>query len=145
MVIERILEITEEIRLLAGLATDEGHNNVQTLVQEWESGSNRFQRPGEALFGAYVDHQLVGIGGVNMDPYESTESVARVRRLYVLPSARRTGVASTLMRAIEELAVRHFDRIQLFTGSYEASEFYIRLGYSLTMSEKVSHVKRFNG
>lgn len=141
MDIRHLHEISEDIHKLAGIAKDEGHNNIRTLVLEYESGQNRFQKPGEALFAAYENEQLVGICGVNIDPYETVEAIARVRRLYVIPNARRKGVASRLMKHIEDVAVRHFHRIQLFTASKDASEFYIRLGYSTTDRTKVSHEK----
>src|SRR5438876_6602699 len=57
---------------------------VRRLVEEWSSGANRFDRPGEALFGARVGGQWVGVCGVNVDPYAAEERVGRVRHLYVL-------------------------------------------------------------
>ena len=144
MDIRRLHEIPESVHSLAEIASAEGHNNVLTLLQEYESGLNRFNKPGEALFAAYENGRIVGIGGVNVDPYETAEEVARVRRLYVIPEARRRGVASRLMWHIEAVAARqHFRRIQLFTASSAAGDFYQRLGYSATTRHKVSHEKWF--
>ena len=85
------------------------------------------------------------LGGLNVDPYESSEAIGRVRRLYVLPAFRRSSVASSLMEKIESLAVRHFELLQLYTASEVASLFYIRLGYTAVNNRtKVSHEKRFD-
>lgn len=141
--VERISGITDEVLVLADAAEHEGHRNIRTLVAEYISGKNRFSRPGEALFGAYEDDGLIGIGGLNIDPYEDSETIGRVRRLYVLPAFRRGGIASLLMGAVEKHAARHFQRIQLYTASEAASRFYLQLGYSAVEGRaKVSHEKR---
>lgn len=140
--IRPVSDVTPEIMALAETAKQEGHNNVRTLVDEFASGENRFDKSGEALLGAYQDDRLVGICGLNVDPYETAEPVARVRRLYVLPEVRRLGVATALVAQLEVLAARRFQRIQLFTASREAGRFYERLGYQPTERRKVSHEKR---
>ena len=52
--------------------------------EEWRTGTNRFDRPDEALFGAWAKGQLVGVCGLNIDPYRGDDRVGRVRHLYVL-------------------------------------------------------------
>ncbi len=37
-------------------------------AENWQSGKNRFTAPGETLLGAFVNHQLVGVCGINSDP-----------------------------------------------------------------------------
>jgi uncharacterized protein len=41
------------------------HLIVERLHHEWETGTNRFDKPGEALFGAWLDGRLVGGCGLN--------------------------------------------------------------------------------
>ena len=77
-----------------------GARFVRRLVDEWANGANRFDRPGEALFGAWIGDRLVGVGGLNVDPYARDERVGRVRHLYVLSDFRRLGVARRLMAQI---------------------------------------------
>ena len=96
MNISHITEISDDISYLAGVARTEGHGNIETLIYEFQSGANRFDQIGEALFGVYENSKLKAIGGVNIDPYEPEIHVARVRRLYVHPTFRRRGVASIL-------------------------------------------------
>ncbi|STT34850.1 putative acyltransferase [Klebsiella pneumoniae] len=35
-------------------------NMLRRLAENWQSGKNRFNAPGETLLGAFVNHQLVG-------------------------------------------------------------------------------------
>jgi GNAT superfamily N-acetyltransferase len=77
---------------------------VRRLVEEWASGANRFDRPGEKLFGAWVDGRVVGVCGLNVDAYTAEERVGRVRHLYVLSAFRRRGVGRRLIEEVIEAA-----------------------------------------
>ncbi len=144
MDIIRVTDLSEEIRELAKIASVGGYRNIETLVNEFDSGVNRFSTPGEALFGAYEATSILGIGGINIDPYYGLATVARVRRLFVKPDARRRGVATALMLQIEEIGRKYFSKLQLFTNSETASRFYINLGYrAVKHREKISHEKLF--
>ncbi len=142
LTIDPVQEISTELISLGEAAHAEGYDHLRRLIEEFASGANRFQKPDEALFSAQQNEQLVGVGGLNIDPYETSIPVARVRRLYVLPSARRLGVATRLMAHIETHANVTFSRIQLFTSSPDASEFYEQLGYAPVSRPKVSHEKQ---
>jgi GNAT superfamily N-acetyltransferase len=102
---------------------------VRRLVEEWGSGANRFDRPGEALFGARVGGQWVGVCGLNIDPYAAEERVGRVRHLYVLLSFRRLGVGRRLVAEVVEAARGRFDALRLRTNNPPAARFYERLGF----------------
>ena len=39
-------------------------NMLRRLAENWQSGKNRFNAPGETLLGAFVNHQLVGVCGI---------------------------------------------------------------------------------
>lgn len=58
-----------------------------------------FDPPGGSFFVAVLDGQPVGCGGWRS--HGDLGDVAEVKRLYVAPGARRTGVARALMAAIE--------------------------------------------
>ena len=144
MNIQQITALPKEMCTLAAAAKADGHRNIETLVREFESGENRFGNCGEGLFLAYDAGILIGIGGVNVDPFESPLRVARVRRLFVALDTRRRGVATALMQHIEDLARVHFARIQLFTDSEVAGRFYVSRGYAPVYNRvKVSHEKVF--
>ena len=108
----------------------EGHNFVDRLVDDYADGSNRFDRPGEALFGVYVDGQLVAVGGLNRDPYLPDENAGRVRHVYVLPAFRRQGVGRLLMQTIIDAArSSHFRLLTQRTVNPAADFFYRALGF----------------
>jgi GNAT superfamily N-acetyltransferase len=102
---------------------------VRRLVDEWASGANRFDRPGEELFGAWLDGRVVGVCGLNVDPYTAKEGVGRVRHLYVLSAFRRRGVGRGLIAAVIEAARGRFGELRLRTGNPEAARVYEAIGF----------------
>ena len=106
-----------------------GFSFVDRLVDEYVAGVNRFDGPGEALFGAYAGGELIGIGGLNCDPYLQKSGVGRVRHLYVLAEWRRRQVGKQLMERIISAARQHFELLTLRTFSEEADLFYRCIGF----------------
>ena len=89
-----------------------------------------------------VGATLVGIGGLNIDPFDGTGTTGRLRRLYVDPTCRGRGMGKTLVRALEICAAQSFVTLRLFTDDAEAARFYLALGYSAVSSDgKASHQK----
>jgi hypothetical protein len=70
---------------LLSASQQEGFHSIHRLIYDWEAGHNRFNRPGDALFAAEQNNCLVGVCGLNNDPYCTDSTIGRVRRLYVLP------------------------------------------------------------
>ena len=101
---------------------------VQRLVTEFENGTNRFDLPGEALFGAFAGDTMIGICGLNRDPYLNDGHTGRVRHLYVLADWRRKGVGRRLIEAVIAEAKLHFDQLTLWTN--DAAPFYRSLGFT---------------
>jgi GNAT superfamily N-acetyltransferase len=106
-----------------------GSRIVHRLVDEWHSGANRFDRPGEALFGAWVDGRLVGVCGLNVDPYAGDARIGRVRHLYVLSAFRRQGVGRRLTERVVQAAHGRFDDLRLRTNDRAAVRLYEVLGF----------------
>jgi GNAT superfamily N-acetyltransferase len=125
-----------EVAALVADSERAGLRLVRRLVEEWTDGTNRFARPGEVLLGARIDGRLVGVCGLNVDPYLSDARVGRVRHLYVLASCRRLGVARQLMTRIIEAAQGSFDTLRLSTSNPAAARLYETLGFR---SIAVSH------
>src|SRR5262249_55224381 len=91
--IEKIQEWpVDGLEALAEDSEQAGWRFVGRLADEWAAGSNRFGQPGEALFAARVAGVLVGVCGLNADPYAANPRVGRVRRLYVHSAHRRQGI-----------------------------------------------------
>jgi GNAT superfamily N-acetyltransferase len=106
-----------------------GFRFVRWLVEDWDSGNNRFDGPGEALFAALSGSRVIGVCGLNADPYTAAPGVGRVRRLYVLAAFRRSGVGRRLVRAVVATARGHFHQLRLRTDSEAAARFYEALGF----------------
>jgi GNAT superfamily N-acetyltransferase len=102
----------------------EGWRFVRRLVDEWANRINRFDRPGEALFAAWVDGRLVGVCGLNVDPFAADPAVGRVRRLYVLRECRGRSVGRRLVQAVIGCARSRFQSLRLRTDSAAARRFY---------------------
>lgn len=102
---------------------------VRRLQDDWHSGANRFDRPGEALFAASDEVRLLGVCGLNVDPYSPSSRVGRVRHVYVSAAHRNQGIGSRLVREVIVAARHSFDRLRLRTNDPPAARFYERLGF----------------
>lgn len=122
--------LPEDIDSLADTAGDEGHAIVARLAADFRSGENRFDAPGEGLWEARVGTNLVGICGLNRDPFATpAEKAGRVRRLYVIPEFRRQGIASALLENVIAVARLHFSLVNAFTTNPAAIRFYTARGF----------------
>jgi uridine kinase len=107
----------------------EGLRFVRRLVEEWASGVNRFDGPGETLLVARQGGQIVGVCGLNVDPYAGAPRIGRVRHLYVRRSGRRLGVGRALLQEVLQAAGGPFDRLRLRTENPAAAALYEALGF----------------
>src|SRR5688500_17640510 len=92
--IEPVKDITALNELLAESERD-GWRHVRRLVDDWSAGTNRFRRGAEVLFAARAGGAVVGVCGLNIDPFAEA-TTGRVRRLYVLRAYRRHGIGRRL-------------------------------------------------
>ena len=138
-----LFDLPSSIEKLRAEAAGEGFRFVDKLVTEWRSGENRFARPGEAFLGACQGNELAAVGGLNRDPYADEDGIGRLRHLYVTKSARRSGVASALVRHLVDPAVGHFHVVRLRTASREAANLYISLGFHPVGEEAATHAWSF--
>lgn len=144
----RVDTLPPDMDPLARAASAEGFGFVQRLMDEWDSGVNRFDLPGEALFVARAGPMLIGVCGLNRDPYAKgakgakgavDNGIGRVRRLYVLPPFRRRGVGRDLTAAVLEAAHGTFDRLRLRTNNPQAAKFYEAIGFVAIDEEDATH------
>jgi GNAT superfamily N-acetyltransferase len=127
--IERAHELPPDLEPLVAESVREGLRLLERLRDGWRSGSNRFDRPGEALFAARFEGSLAGIGGLNRDPYQSDPAVGRVRHLYVDPQLRRRGIGAAIVGRVLDAARGHFARVRVRTNNPDAAALYERLGF----------------
>ena len=132
VIVRRMFELPEGLDGLVAAADAEGFGHVGRLAEEWAGGANRFDRPGERLLEARSEGGvLVGVGGLNVDPYAPEgERAGRLRRMYVLPAWRGRGIGRRLVQAVEAAARAHFDVLVLRTHDPDAAAFYERLGFA---------------
>ncbi len=138
-VVARVTGHHVDLGLLPAAAAAEGHSFVDRTLNEWHGGTNRFDRPGEGFFLATNSDDVVGMCGLNVDPFLDDDFVGRIRHLYVLSSARRGGVGTTLVTACLELAAAKFDRVRLRTFDTQAAAFYIALGFREVSEPDATH------
>lgn len=117
----------------------EGISFVSISVEDWTSGINRFDKNGEIFFGAYVNDEIVGMGGLNIDPYTNLSNIGRVRHLYVCSKFRRQNIGKQLMLEIIKHAKKHYQGIRLYTENKDAFKFYESLGFQDSSKFKESH------
>jgi GNAT superfamily N-acetyltransferase len=114
---------------------------IRRLAEEWTSGANRFDQPGEALFVARIGERVVGVCGLNVDPFTAEPRVGRVRHLYVLSRQRRLGVGRRLVLEVIGAARGRFGRLRLRTEDSGAARFYETLGFRSTVdADDCTHI-----
>ena len=131
MEIERLTELSPgQLRTLIADSEAQGLRFVRRLDEEWAGGVNRFDRPGEALFVARDGSNVIGVGGLNVDPYTNDSTAGRVRHVYVLSAYRRRGIAERLVTTIVDAARGRFSTLRLHTSNPDAARLYARLGFT---------------
>ena len=139
---ERVRELPAGFDELLVESEAAGMNLLRRLAAEWHDGRNRFDRPGEALFAARINGRLVGVCGLNVDPYIEDPAVGRVRHLYVLVAARRLGVARALMAETLAAGRGRFTALRLSTTNPAAARLYESLGFRPAPAAGCTHVRQ---
>ncbi|ENV08439.1 hypothetical protein F966_03113 [Acinetobacter higginsii] len=133
--IERSLELPAQIDVLIQYSEREGFRFLNRLKQEFQSGTNCFDQIGEALFIVYDQHDcLIAVAGLNQDPFAESQRVGRLRRFYIHPDYRANQIGTHLLRHIEQYAKAYFERLELFTDTTQAAQFYQSRGYQSIVS-----------
>lgn len=139
--IQRVIHLpVDRLSNLLAESHQEGFRSVHRLIEDWKTGTNRFDRPGEALFVAEQNNCLVGVCGLNYDPYCMNSTTGRVRRLYVLPEYRRLGIGRALVEEVIIDARSNFDWLHVRTNNPTGDRFFQDLGFVVAASEEhVTH------
>ena len=105
MRLEAVLDkLPADFETMQAEARAEGHAFLDRLANDWASGAMRFDRPGEALLAAYSEGVLAAIGGITIDPI--VPDALRMRRFYVRPAFRRTGIGREIAQALLKISSR---------------------------------------
>lgn len=142
--IVRVVEaLPEGFDSLRAAARAEGVRNMETLADQWDEGRG-VAEPG-ALFAAYMDGELAGVGGVTPQT-GLAEPAMRMRRLYVAPAFRRAGVGQALAGAMIQQGLQ---AARLLTSNAQASAaagpFWEAMGFERVEAEGYTHRLRADG
>jgi GNAT superfamily N-acetyltransferase len=134
---------TNHLALLVDESVREGFRHIKRLVNDYVTGINRFDKEGEALFIAFQNSDIVGVCGLNRDPFSNSKEAGRVRRLYVLPRVRGLGIGRLLMDSIIAEARKNYSMLVLKTDNPKADVFYRSIGFSVDIDSEIeSHFLR---
>ena len=103
-------------------------NMLRRLAENWQNGENRFNAPGEKLLGAFAYGQLVGVCGLNADPFSQQLRAGRIRHLYIGERHRRQGIGHQLLVSVITHSGASFDFLNTHAPS-TAWSFYENLGF----------------
>ena len=138
--IRQLLALPPEVETLRSEAIRQDFGFMDRLVADWVNRTNTFNRPGECLLGAFVAERLIGVGGLNVDPYLPRTNVGRLRHVYVLDDWRKQGVGRLLVDRLLDEARRSFGKVRLRTDTDRAAAFYVHCGFSPVNDATASHV-----
>lgn len=114
-------------------------NMLRRLEENWQRGENRFNAPGEKLLGAFAFGQLVGVCGLNVDPFSQQPRAGRIRHLYIGERHRRQGIGHQLLVSVITHSGASFDFLNTHAPS-TAWSFYENLGFRPVYDEpRVTH------
>ena len=105
----------------------EGYRFLDRLAADWDAGTTRFDRDGEALLTAWQNDTLAGIGGITLDP--AIPGTLRMRRFYVRPAFRRAGVGRALVGALLGHARQFGKPVLVNARTKVAPAFWVALGF----------------
>ncbi|MDN4617016.1 GNAT family N-acetyltransferase [Paenibacillus sp. PsM32] len=128
-----IISVVEQLKVhelepLVIRSEQEGFKHLRRLVSEYVAGENTFSGEGEALYIVREQEQIIGVVGLNQDPF-SDHSTGRIRRLYVHPDYRHLGIGKQLVQKVTSEAKKFYNILVLYTNSEQASQFYIQLAF----------------
>jgi len=117
-----------KVASLIDALTDELAGSGYTPEQTFGYSVERLAQSGVHLVGASVDDELAGIAGIEVEG----AGLAELKRFYVAPARRGTGVADALIKALTGYAAdRGVHTLRLETGDrqHAALRFYARHGF----------------
>lgn len=116
-------------------AAAEGYGFLDRLAQEIERGDYAVDADLPVLLAAFAEGRLVGLGGITPDPYDPAPDIARVRHVYVRPSARRGGIGRVLASALIQQGLSVAGRLSLRAPDERAAAFWQASGFLPDRSE----------
>jgi GNAT superfamily N-acetyltransferase len=122
----------------------EGFAFLVRLKQEYLTGQERFDGPGEVLLGAFEGAELIAVCGLTRDPYSHDPTIGRVRHLFVSKGFRRRKLGRALLLEIVDRAKGRFSKLTLRTDTDRAASFYESMSFDkVSNSDSCTHQYTF--
>ncbi|TXR59657.1 GNAT family N-acetyltransferase [Bacillus sp. AR18-7] len=118
-----------EFKYLVQESKEEGFKFLKKLINEYENELNTFNKSGECLYGIFQGEKLIGIGGLNADPYTENNKIGRLRRFYIAKYYRRIGLGKLLLNKLLSHAEKYFKVVVLHTDTKQGDVFYTANGF----------------
>jgi GNAT superfamily N-acetyltransferase len=136
--VARITSLPAGIQRLRDEADRANVRNMGMLIDEWETGAERFDEPGEALFGAFDGDALIGVGGVTI---EHGADAMRMRRLYVLADWRKRGAGRALAQLMMAKGLESADFLTCNArATPAAAKFWEAMGFAPVTAPGWTHI-----
>ncbi|EJQ94312.1 hypothetical protein IGW_02032 [Bacillus cereus ISP3191] len=130
MHIQQIVNLMKyEFKYLVQESKEEGFKFLKKLINEYENELNTFNKSGECLYGIFQGEKLIGIGGLNADPYTENNKIGRLRRFYTAKDYRRIGLGKLLLNKLLSHAEKYFKVVVLHTDTKQGDVFYTANGF----------------
>lgn len=138
----RVVEaLPDDFDVIRDEATAEGVRNMAMLAMEFGAADDPYVDPG-ALFAAFSDGELAGVGGVTAQ-VGLAEPAMRMRRLYVRPAFRLAGVARALAGAMMQQGFQAAPLLVLnAAASAAAPPFREAMGFERVDWDGITHALR---
>lgn len=134
----------EDLRWLLEVSVAEGFRIVEQLILDYESGQNRFGKPGEVLYAVW-DETIIGVGGINLEPDPLMPYAGRIRRVYIAPSFRGRGYGRLLVSRLVTQGLQHFASVTCNVGDLPSCSFYEHLGFVPVEGRPFTHIWQGSG
>lgn len=127
-------QLPDDFEALRNEAGAEAYRFVEGLHGEWKAGHYRGIDDRFALFAAFRDGELAGVGALTPDPYDPEPDLLRVRHVYVRPLHRAAGAGRALASALIQQGLALVPRLSLRAADARAARFWEAAGFSETAS-----------
>jgi GNAT superfamily N-acetyltransferase len=121
-------------------AKADGYGFIERLHQDWQQGRQRFDAPGEILIVASVGGDEAAVGGLTIDP--AVADALRVRRFYVRPAWRGSGLGRQLAEKLIEHATGFTPLLTVNAGTEAAGSFWLRMGFVASRTPGITHQRQ---
>ena len=114
----------------------DGHRHISRLAREFENTPEMFH----AIFTAFADDRLLGIGAITCEPCPMSEPALRMRRFSVSREFRRRGVARMLASALLLETAGKVRFVTVHAGNEQAAMFWQKIGFRPDPGNQWTHI-----